>query len=131
MTSPDAALEPRHDGPDVARVPQAPLEGLAVSIVSAAIVAALSVKLAKIIEPAIDQLITHPRAGAIWAIPLTIAGLAFARGVFQVIQASVINRIGNGVVGDMQVRLFGRLVRSDLAAPARRALRFLCGLGAL
>jgi subfamily B ATP-binding cassette protein MsbA len=89
-------------------------KGLMVSIVSAAIVAALSVKLAKIIEPAIDQLITHPRAGALWAIPLTIAGLAFARGVFQVIQASVINRIGNGVVGDMQVRLFGRLVRSDL-----------------
>jgi subfamily B ATP-binding cassette protein MsbA len=89
-------------------------KGLLVSIVSAAIVAALSVKLAKIIEPAIDQLITHPRPGAIWAIPLTIAGLAFARGVFQVIQASVINRIGNGVVGDMQVRLFGRLVRSDL-----------------
>jgi subfamily B ATP-binding cassette protein MsbA len=89
-------------------------KGLLVSIVSAAIVAALSVKLAKIIEPAIDQLITHPRAGALWAIPLTIAGLAFARGVFQVIQASVINRIGNGVVGDMQVRLFGRLVRSDL-----------------
>ena len=89
-------------------------KGLVVSIVSAAIVAALSVKLAKIIEPAIDQLITHPRAGAIWAIPLTIAGLALARGVFQVIQAQVINRIGNGVVGDMQVRLFGRLVRSDL-----------------
>jgi len=88
--------------------------GLAISVVSAAIVAVLSVKLAKIIEPAIDQLITHPRAGAIWAIPLTIAGLALARGVFQVIQASVINRIGNGVVGDMQVRLFGRLVRSDL-----------------
>jgi len=89
-------------------------KGLAVSVVSAAIVAALSVKLAKIIEPAIDQLITHPRAGAIWTIPLTIAGLALARGVFQVIQANVINRIGNGVVGDMQVRLFGRLVRSDL-----------------
>ena len=89
-------------------------KGLLVSVVSAAIVAALSVKLAKIIEPAIDQLITHPRAGAIWAIPLTIAALAFARGVFQVIQANVINRIGNGVVGDMQVRLFGRLVRSDL-----------------
>ena len=89
-------------------------KGLAVSIVSAAAVAALSVKLAKIVEPAIDQLITHPRPGAIWTIPLTIAGLAMARGVFQLIQAQVINRIGNGVVGDMQARLFGRLIRSDL-----------------
>jgi subfamily B ATP-binding cassette protein MsbA len=32
-----------------------------------------------------------------------------------VLQATSINRIGNGVVGDMQVRLFGKLVRSDLA----------------
>ncbi len=94
---------------------QARWRGLAVSMVSAAIVAFLSVQLARIIEPAIDQLITHPRPNAIWLIPLGIAGLALARGVFQVIQANVINRIGNGVVGDMQVRLFGRLVRSDLA----------------
>jgi hypothetical protein len=48
-----------------------------------------------------------------------------------VIQATVINRIGNGVVGDMQVRLFGTLVRADLAAPARRALGLLRLVGAL
>jgi subfamily B ATP-binding cassette protein MsbA len=90
-------------------------KGLVVSVLCAAVVAQLSVQLARIIEPAIDQLITHPKPGAIWAIPLTIAGLALGRGLFQVIQANLINRIGNGVVGDMQVRLFGQLVRSDLA----------------
>lgn len=90
-------------------------KGLAVSLVCAAVVARLSVQLAQIIAPAIDQLITHPKPGAIWAIPLTIAALALGRGLFQVIQANLINRIGNGVVGDMQVRLFGKLVRSDLA----------------
>jgi subfamily B ATP-binding cassette protein MsbA len=41
--------------------------------------------------------------------------LALARGFFQVVQAKLINRIGNRVVGDMQVRLFGRLIRADLA----------------
>ena len=90
-------------------------KGLAVSIVSAAIIAALSAGLTKVIQPAIDQLITHPRAGALVRIPLLIAGLAIARGLFQVVQATFINRIGNGVVGDVQVRLFGKLVRSDLA----------------
>jgi len=90
-------------------------KGLTVSILSAAIVAGLSVALARIIQPAIDQLITHPRPGALVAIPLTIVGLAVARGVFQVIQANFINRIGNGVVGDVQVQLFRKLVRSDLA----------------
>ncbi|KRA61748.1 multidrug ABC transporter permease [Caulobacter sp. Root655] len=90
-------------------------KGLTVSIVSAAIVAWLSVSLARIIEPAIDKLITHPQPGALVTIPLTIVALAVGRGVFQVIQANFINRIGNGVVGDVQVQLFGKLVRSDLA----------------
>ena len=90
-------------------------KGLTASIIGAVMVAGLSVSLAKIIEPAIDRLITHPEPGALWSIPLTIAGLAVARGLFQVLQATFINRIGNGVVGDVQVQLFGKLVRSDLA----------------
>jgi subfamily B ATP-binding cassette protein MsbA len=90
-------------------------KGLAVSMVSASIVAALSVRLTNFVGPAVDRLITHPQPGAILAIPLTIAALALVRGVFQVIQANLINRIGNGVVGDMQMRLFSRLVRADLA----------------
>jgi subfamily B ATP-binding cassette protein MsbA len=32
-----------------------------------------------------------------------------------VTQASLVNRMGNGVVGDIQVQLFGKLVRADLA----------------
>ena len=90
-------------------------KGLTASIIGAVMVAGLSVSLARIIEPAIDRLITHPEPGALWSIPLTIAGLAVARGLFQVLQATFINRIGNGVVGDVQVQLFGKLVRSDLA----------------
>jgi subfamily B ATP-binding cassette protein MsbA len=90
-------------------------KGLLVSIVSAAAVAALSVKLTTMVGPAVDQLITHPKPNALLLIPLAIAGLALLRGVFQVLQATLINRIGNGVVGDMQKRLFGRLIRADLA----------------
>jgi subfamily B ATP-binding cassette protein MsbA len=90
-------------------------KGLAVAMLSAAIVAALSASLAKVVNPAVDQLITHPRPGALVRIPLLIAAIAIARGLFQVVQTTFINRIGNGVVGDVQVRLFGKLIRSDLA----------------
>ena len=38
-----------------------------------------------------------------------------ARGVAQITQASLVNRIGNGIVGDVQVQLFGKLIRADLA----------------
>ena len=90
-------------------------KGLLASIVCAAAVAGLTVKLAGMIQPAIDQLITHPQRSALVAVPLTILVLALLRGAFQVAQAKLMSRIGNGVVGDMQIRLFGRLVRADLA----------------
>jgi subfamily B ATP-binding cassette protein MsbA len=88
---------------------------LATAVFAAAVVAALSGALAKVLQPAVDHLITHPQPGALARIPLLIAAIAIARGLCQVLQTTAINRIGNGVVGDMQIRLFGRLVRSDLA----------------
>jgi len=88
---------------------------LTIAMLSAAVVAALSASLAAVLKPAVDHLITHPQPGAMLRIPLLIAAIAIARGLFQVLQTTLINRIGNGVVGDIQVRLFGKLVRSDLA----------------
>ncbi len=91
-------------------------KGLTVSLLSAVIVAALNARLFKMIQPAIDELITRQTPGAIVWIPLTIAALAIGRGLFQVLQSTFINRIGNGVVGDVQIQLFGRLMRADLAS---------------
>jgi len=90
-------------------------KGLLVSVISAAAVAGLTTWLFNVIRPAVDDLVTHPKPGALVTIPLTIAVIALARGGFQVVQATFINRIGNGIVGDVQVQLFGKLVRSDLA----------------
>ena len=90
-------------------------KGFAVAVVSAVIIAILTTRLIGIIQPAVDDILNRHKPGALVVIPLTIAGLALARGLFQVIQANFINRIGNGVVGDVQVQLFGRLVRADLA----------------
>ncbi|MDO8410582.1 MAG: ATP-binding cassette domain-containing protein [Phenylobacterium sp.] len=90
-------------------------KGFALALVAAVIVAFSSAKLVQILEPAINDLLVLHKPGAIWAIPLAIAGYAILRGVAQVTQASLVNRIGNGVVGDVQVQLFGKLVRADLA----------------
>jgi subfamily B ATP-binding cassette protein MsbA len=89
--------------------------GLALAGLAAVVVAILSAKLVQILEPAINDLLGTPKPGALLVIPLTIAGLAIARGLAQVLQATLVNRIGNAVVGDVQVQLFGRLVRADLA----------------
>ena len=90
-------------------------KGFALALAAAVVVAFSSAKLVQILEPAINDLLVEQKPGAIWAIPLTIAAYAILRGAAQVTQASLVNRIGNGVVGDVQVQLFGKLVRADLA----------------
>ena len=49
-------------------------KGFLVSMVSAVIVARLTVMLGEYVEPAVDKLIAHPQPGALVWVPLTIAG---------------------------------------------------------
>jgi subfamily B ATP-binding cassette protein MsbA len=90
-------------------------KGFSVAIAAAVAVAGLNYLLVSILRPAADDLITHQKPGALLIIPMTIVVLALARGAAQITQATLVNRMGNGVVGDVQVQLFGRLVRADLA----------------
>ena len=100
----------------VARVYMAPRwKGWLTALVAAICVAVLSAELIRILEPAVNDLMVNHKPGQLLVLPLTIAALAIGRAVAQIVQASLVNRIGNGVVGDVQVQLFGRLVRADLA----------------
>ena len=90
-------------------------KGFALAVVAAVMVAGLNGALVNILRPAADTLIAHHQPGALWTIPVTIAVLALVRGAAQITQATLINRMGNGVVGDVQVHLFGKLIRADLA----------------
>jgi subfamily B ATP-binding cassette protein MsbA len=89
--------------------------GLAVALVCAGLIAALNTKLLQMIQPAFDQIVTGRDARAALILPLTIIALAVGRALLQIGQSTLINRIGNGVVGAVQVQLFGRLIRADLA----------------
>ena len=71
--------------------------------------------LLSILQPAVNDLIVHPQGEALFTIPLIIVALALGRGIAQVLQATLVNVIGNGIVGDVQLELFGKLVRADLA----------------
>jgi subfamily B ATP-binding cassette protein MsbA len=87
----------------------------AMAMFAAICVAFFSSKLIQILEPATNDLMVNHKPGQLLRLPLAIAILAIGRTVAQVVQASLVNRIGNAVVGDVQVQLFGRLVRADLA----------------
>ncbi|THD58884.1 ABC transporter ATP-binding protein [Phenylobacterium sp.] len=90
-------------------------KGWTVAMLAAVVVAAISARLAQILRPAVDDLLVSHKPNALIYLPATIAGLALIRTLAQVVQAALVNRIGNGVVADIQRQLFGKLVRADLA----------------
>ncbi len=67
------------------------------------------------LNPAIKKIFEQKRTDSLILIPLAIVGLGVLRGLAQVGQAYQTNKIGHRMVGDIQVQLFGRLVRADLA----------------
>ena len=105
MSEPAAELSTRAVVARIARVYMAPRwKGWTVAMIAAIAVAYLSASLIQILEPAINDLLVNHKPGTLLAVPLTIAGLALARGLSQVIQATQVNRIGNEVVGQVQVQ---------------------------
>ncbi len=115
-SSPPTAVEARAIIARIARRYLVPRwEALATSSACAVAFAGLSGFLLAILQPAVNDLVVHPKRGALVAIPLTIVGLAIGRGVAQAVQATLVNTIGAGVVGDIQLELFGKMVRADLA----------------
>jgi subfamily B ATP-binding cassette protein MsbA len=84
-------------------------------MICAAIVALVTWQLARVIEPAVNDLLVEKDAQSLWQIPLAIVAGALIRAAAQVGQATIVNRIGHRIVGDVQVQLFGNLIRADLA----------------
>ncbi|MNU40813.1 putative multidrug export ATP-binding/permease protein [compost metagenome] len=101
---------------------------LFVSMLCAALAGGLSAVLLKLLEPAINGLFVQQGAPirlwglfdiaperALLAIPLAILGVALARTLASLGQAALVNRLGHGIVGDIQVRLFAAMIRADLS----------------
>src|SRR4051794_15211375 len=76
-------------------------KGWSGAMLAAITVAGTSAWLVQILKPATDQLLVHHVPRALIVLPVTIAILALCRTIAQVVQATLINRIGNGLVGDI------------------------------
>ena len=88
---------------------------LAASMVCAGLVAGLSAAMAWLLGPVVQSVLVDRDPKAMIFYPLAIAAVALARAGAAIGQASLVNSIGNRMVGAIQVQLFGRLVRADLA----------------
>jgi len=88
---------------------------LFVALGCAVVVAVCSAGLAKQLEPAVNEVLVGGDRRLLWLVPLGFAATALVRTLAQLGQAWAVNKVGHSVVGDVQVRLFGALVRADLA----------------
>jgi subfamily B ATP-binding cassette protein MsbA len=99
---------------------------LFLSMLCAMIVALMSATVLQLLRPAIDGMFlgrpvtiwgvfTVPPGQALTAIPLIIIGAGLIWTAAALGQAALVNRLGHGIVGDIQVRLFGSMIRADLA----------------
>ncbi|WP_242915451.1 ABC transporter ATP-binding protein [Brevundimonas pishanensis] len=89
---------------------------------------ALTAGLLRFLEPAID-LLFQPHPGPVrflnvftvqpqWLIALVpgvIIALSIARSLTMAGQAALVNRLGHGIVGDIQKQLFSRMINADLS----------------
>ena len=89
--------------------------GLAIALVLAVIVGALSAALTSVLNPVVKQIFEKKSMASLVRLPLLIIVLGLARGFAQTGQAWITNRIGHRMVGDIQMELFGKLIRADLA----------------
>ena len=99
---------------------------LILSLVCAAVAGISAATVLQLLQPAIDGMflgkpvtvagifVIQPQQ-ALVAIPAVIVGVGLIWTIAALGQAALVNRIGHGIVGDIQVRLFGSMIRADLA----------------
>ena len=85
------------------------------ALLCAAAAGGLTAVLTWLLEPAIRKMMVEHQPRALVVFPALIIAVGVVRGLAQLVQARLTNRIGNGLVAEVQVQLFGHLVRSDLA----------------
>ena len=99
---------------------------LFLSILCAAVVGIMAATVLQLLQPAIDGLflgkpvtiwryITIQPQDALLGIPAIIVGAGVIWTLAALGQAALVNRLGHGIVGDIQVKLFGSMIRADLA----------------
>ena len=90
-------------------------KGLALAMALAVFGGAMTAALTGILNPVVRHIFEEKRAASLIRLPLIIMALAMVRGLAQTQQAWLTNRIGHRMVGAIQLELFGKLIRADLA----------------
>jgi subfamily B ATP-binding cassette protein MsbA len=91
-------------------------KGVSAAIVFAMLAAASSSAILFQLSYVVDTLLTKHGVNYTWlTVPAFVGAIGVVRGFALIGQSTVINRVGHGVVGDIQRELVGNFMRADLA----------------
>ncbi len=79
------------------------------------VAAAATAANAWLMEPVLDDVFVRRDATMLYLVPLAVVGAALAKGGATYAQALIMTRIGQRIIADLQVKLFGHLMRADLS----------------
>ena len=79
------------------------------------VVASTTAANAYLMKPVLDEIFVKRNADLLVILPLVIMALAIANGIGDYGQSLSLKYVGQKVVSDMQVELFGKLMQADLS----------------
>ena len=91
-------------------------KGVSVAVFFAVLAAVASSAILFQLSYVVDTLLTKHGVNYTWlTVPALVGAVGIVRGLALIGQSTVINRVGHGVVGDIQRELVGNFMRGDLA----------------
>jgi subfamily B ATP-binding cassette protein MsbA len=88
---------------------------MALAFLCMALVAAATAANAWLMQPMLDRVFVGHDERLLWIIPLAVIALALVKGLAGYWQSVAMTTIGQRIVADIQLSLFARLMRADIA----------------
>ena len=86
------------------------------AVICATLGAGMNGALLWLLKPTVDSILSaRGVTSALFVLPAALAALSIVRGLAFIGQSKLMNRLGQGLVGDIQTDLVGNFVRGDLA----------------
>jgi subfamily B ATP-binding cassette protein MsbA len=90
-------------------------KSIVVAVICMIITAAATAAMAKLVEPALNDLLVKPDESLLWLLPLGFLVIAMVKGAANYVQTVLMLKIGLRMIVMMQDQMFHRIVSADLA----------------
>ncbi len=88
---------------------------IGIAVACMLVIAASTVASMWLLKPAVDQVLVEKDETLLWIIPGAIVAVFTVKALAQIAQGMLMGFVGFRIISDLQIKLFGRVVHSDLS----------------